>query len=268
MNKNSDSSYVPVKSAVRTMDLFELLSKYSEGLSLKSIAQHLDIPLSSTYNLALTLTDRGYLLRDERTRTYRLGPKFAQIQVSYLANTNLIQTAVPIMKKLQRETEETTSLAVLQGPRVLYMHKLLGQGSMQLIGPHGTSRYAHSNAAGKILLAQLTEIEINTVFPEEHLPQLTPHTISSRTVLKQKLREIRHAEVAYEHEEAIQGVWAMASCIWDQDGFPVAAISIVAPITRLKTKDTTDWHMLIKEAAHEISVRLGYRMPTFSYQHG
>jgi DNA-binding IclR family transcriptional regulator len=259
MSSERENNFIPVKSAVRTMDILELLAEYSDGMPLKSICQKLDIPLSSMYNLVMTLQERGYLLRDERSGFYQLGSKISQLQVSYLANTNLLQLAQPVMQRLMDKTGETSSLAILQGTRVMYVHKLLGEGSQQLIGPGGTYRYAHANAGGKVLLAQLTDSEIDNLFVDDYLPRLTPNTISCRSELKLALIEIQKQGVAYEDEEAVAGVWAVASCIFDRDGYTVAAISIVAPTERLGEKNYSNWDDLVKTAAIEISMKLGFR---------
>ena len=50
-----------VKSALRVLDIFELLAQYPDGISLSEISAKLSIPKSSTHNLLATLMSRSYL---------------------------------------------------------------------------------------------------------------------------------------------------------------------------------------------------------------
>nr|MDH3152913.1 helix-turn-helix domain-containing protein [Bacillus licheniformis] len=67
-----------VKSAVRVVRIFELLSNHPDGLTVKEISKELSSPQSSTFNLAATLLDEGYLQQDAVKR-YRLGAKLIQV---------------------------------------------------------------------------------------------------------------------------------------------------------------------------------------------
>src|SRR5574340_826190 len=139
-----------VKSAGRTLDVLELLSKHPQGLTLSEIGSNLDIPLSSLHNLCATLVSRGYLIRD-KTNLFQLGPKIGQLKATYHENVNLILLADSQMEKITKITGETTSLAVLQGTTTVFIHKRPGEGILQVINPVGTRILAHCTGSGKIM---------------------------------------------------------------------------------------------------------------------
>ena len=56
-----------VKTADRTLEVFELFAQERQPLSLSDIARLLQIPISSCHDLVRTLQARGYL--------YELGPR-------------------------------------------------------------------------------------------------------------------------------------------------------------------------------------------------
>jgi DNA-binding IclR family transcriptional regulator len=247
-----------VKSSMRTLDILELLAEHPDGLSFTEICNLLEMPLSSSHNLITTLTYRGYLVRTNRGSTLQLGPKLAQLNVAYHANNNLILLADSQMEKLRDVTGETTSLVVLQGARIVFIHKRPCTGNLQVINPVGTRLYAHSTGSGKTILANLPESEIDLLYPGEELPGFTPHTITIKTRLKEELATIREQGYAFDHQESEEGVWAVASCIWNQEGQPFAALSIVAPNARISHKDISSWPDLVSDCAAKISFQLGY----------
>ena len=67
-----------VKSAERVLKIFELLSYYPDGLTLKELSLELGYAKSSMYELVKTLSQMDYLLEDENKR-YSLGAKLIQL---------------------------------------------------------------------------------------------------------------------------------------------------------------------------------------------
>lgn len=67
-----------VKSVVRALEIFELLGKNKNGLSVVDISKNLNIPQSSVSNLVKTLHDLGYITRDD-AKKYVLGMGLIQL---------------------------------------------------------------------------------------------------------------------------------------------------------------------------------------------
>src|SRR6266542_4602296 len=67
----------PVKSADRTLDIFELLAAEPNGLTVAQSSQRLDLPRSSTHGLVRTLHARGYLMQNGGRR-FRLCARLIQ----------------------------------------------------------------------------------------------------------------------------------------------------------------------------------------------
>jgi DNA-binding IclR family transcriptional regulator len=246
-----------IKSAGRTLDVLEILSEYSDGLSLSELSKKLNIPLSSLHELCATLVIRGYLIRD-RTNIYNLGPKVGQLRANYQANNNLILLADTQMEKITQITKETTSFAVLQGNMIVFVHKRPGDGILQVINPVGTRLPAHCTGSGKIMLAYLAEEEIDKLYPKEKLENITNNSVKTKTELKEELKRIYKLGYAFNNQESETGVWAVASCIRDHEGKPIGSLSVVAPRARILTKDHSGWELLVRDASKDISYKLGF----------
>lgn len=249
-----------VKSAARALNILELLANYPEGLTLSQICDELDIPFSSMYDLAGTLTHYGFLLRDDATLLYRLGPKMLQLAGKFWANQDLVGTAAPIMAEIRDRVGETTSLSILQDDLIVFVHKAPARGVVQVVNPVGTRLPAHATGSGKVMLAHLSEDELHQRYPQEQLEKITPSTIGTRTELFEALTRTRATGYAEDQEESQIGVWAVAACIRDALGEPMAALSIVAPAFRVEAKDHDQWPELVIEGAARISSLFGFRI--------
>lgn len=248
-----------VKSAARTLDILDFLAEHPGGATLTDIQVHFKIPFSSLYNILTTLVLKGYLVRNEQTMLYHLGHKVGQLASSYYEQVDLIQISEPYMKQLSRLTGETTSLTVLRGDLIVFIHKVVGEGVLQIVNPVGTTLAAHATGSGKVMLSCLPESEIDRLYPQEELQVFTPNTVTTRAKLKALLKEAAECGYAYDNEESNMGVWALASPIRDRLNRPVAALSIVGLIGRILQKDHLDWVPHIKRMAMEASRALGYQ---------
>lgn len=248
-----------VKSARRVIDVFELLSRNPEGMSLKQISQSLRIPPSSCHGLLWTLINLGYIVKDDFALTYRLGTKLFELAGAHIESLDLIQIADPIMEHMSRTCNEAVSLAVLEGTDVVFIHKKTSGGVIRIVNPVGTHLPAHGTALGKVILAELPPDELDVLYPHDELVRWTPHTITSKQALKRCLAEARERGVAYDREESAIGIQAVGSVVRDHNGFPVAAISVAALAAH--KRDEEYWHRLervVKAGASIISARLGY----------
>ncbi|MBA7545772.1 HTH-type transcriptional repressor AllR [subsurface metagenome] len=121
----------------------------------------------------------------------------------------------------------------------------------------GSTFPAYAAATGKALLSELTEAEIDSLYPHEKLQQITKKTIATKTELKLELEQIRKVGVAFNKEGRYEGVEAISSVIRDVNCKAVAAISIAAPIVRLDDTKHERIAELIRLGARLISHRLG-----------
>ena len=70
----------------RSIDILELLAdRPSEALTLSEIARLLQLNKASCHTILVALTDRHYLTKDERDKTYRLGPAVLTLAGSLLS---------------------------------------------------------------------------------------------------------------------------------------------------------------------------------------
>lgn len=63
-----------MKSSARTLEMLELMTRQSSGLSMSEMPSFNGILLSSMHGLVTTLEERVYLLRDAKYRRSLIGP--------------------------------------------------------------------------------------------------------------------------------------------------------------------------------------------------
>ncbi|MEA2644832.1 MAG: hypothetical protein QOG08_1858, partial [Chloroflexota bacterium] len=91
------------------------------------------------------------------------------------------------------------------------------------------------------------------------LEPATAHTIVDRAALEQQLATASEAGFARTFQELEMGLNAIAAPVFSAHGDVVAAIDVSGPAHRLGEGDRPELVELTREAAADLSRRLGYR---------
>jgi len=124
----------------------------------------------------------------------------------------------------------------------------------------GSRTKAHSCAVGKVLLADLSEDQLDKYITQQGLPKLTERTLTDPAQLKKHLEAVRTRGCAVDDEENERGIRCVAAPIRNESGKVVAATSISGPairVTREKIRGTLQREVM--ETAAHVSKRLGFR---------
>jgi len=244
-----------VKSAVRALEIFELLAKNKNGLSVVDISKNLNIPQSSASNLVKTLLDSGYLTRDE-TKKYVLGVRLIQLGAVAMESLDIGVVAKPILQRLVERVQETVFLAIRAQNEVVYILKIDSNSSVNTTAQPGYHRPLYHTGLGKAFLSSMTKKEQNEILSNIDLIAITSHTITNKETLIEQLEQFRCQGYSIDDEEGEYGLYCIATTVSNLDKNIEAAISISGLKTRLLPKKDVITRYLI-DSANEISLRLG-----------
>lgn len=205
---------------------FRLLGAFAparQELTLGELTSHAGLPRSTVHRLAGQLEAEGALVRT--ARGWRLGSRLFELGQLVPTQQRLRERALPHMGDLFEATHQTIQLAVLEGSEVLYVEVLAGHNRVRTPSRRGGRMPAHCTALGKALLA------FSGPGPtiEGPLERRTRRTITDLGELAVELREVRRSGIAYDREEAQEGLSCVAAPIIGFGGKAVAAISVAMP---------------------------------------
>ena len=252
--RNATSYAVPAVDSA--MSILETLGA-AQPMSLTELSRKLGLGKSSIYRLLVTLALRGYVEKDPHTDCYRLTYRLFAVGSRAAEQSGLRDVAQPIMQRLASRTGETVNLGVLDGFRTVSIYLVESAHPLRIhmrIG--GVS--AHATSTGKILLAALPPDELARRLVGRRLRSLTGRTIKSRSALQAELRRVRDQGYAIDDEECSLGLRCVGAPVRDHRGTVVAALSVVAPCHRLPHEEMPAAIGTVRDAAQEISLRLGY----------
>jgi DNA-binding IclR family transcriptional regulator len=245
------------RSIIRIADILNCFSVEEPVHNLTAISKRLELPKSTTHRLLTTLVSQGFLMRDVHGRGYQLGYQLLHWGMVAQAALDLRNEALPILRALSKSVDETAILTVRDGPRGLYLEIVESSQPVRLTMQVGQRLRLHAGASSKVLLAFLSEAEIEQILSTIELLPFTPHTITDQALLRAELAAIRQRGYATSLEETDQGAMGIAAPVYDRTGQPVAGIGIAAPLTRIPQTRVPEVAPLVIDASRQLSARLG-----------
>src|SRR5919199_745002 len=228
-----------------------------QALRVAEAADLLGVARSTAHRLLNALRRRDFVMQDRPNGAYRPGPALNAIGLAAISRIDIRRVARPVLEELQEKTQETVSLAVLEGATIRFVDCVESVRSVRVGNRTGVVRPAHASAVGKVILAQLPISEVERRYPDEDIPAGTPAALTDRGALLRELDEVRAQGYALNWEESAEGVSAVAVALRDTSGTPVAALGIAAPSSRMGSVEAVRaFAPLILEASERVQERL------------
>lgn len=219
------------------------------------IADQVGIHKSTVHRLLGTLERKRFLQRDPDTGIYRLGIRL--VQMSYLAfeHNDLSRVALPTMRRLCEQYQETIHLAVLDETDVVFVNIIESPQRVKLAAELGQRLPAFATASGKAILAFLPVEALQRIL-KQGMPVFTSHTPRTPQQVLEEVQAVRKRGYALSEEEYEEDVNAVAAPIFDGLGSPVASIAIAGPAFRLTHERLVEYGPALQIVAAEISQAL------------
>lgn len=241
-----------VQSVVRTFRVLEALADRDAEMTVADVAASVDLAPSTVHRLLSTLTSLGYA-RHTPDRRYALGP--ALISLGDRATPQVAVVAGPVLEELERATEETVNLAVLDGDLVTYVAQRASRHHMRMFTEVGRRVLPHASGVGKAILATLPQQRVTDLVRRTGMPRFTDSTLTSESALLADLRESRRRGFTIDDGEQEVGVRCIAMAV---PGAPVpTAVSISGPAARISDASLPAAVESLAAAAHRLAELLG-----------
>lgn len=247
---NSSRTSSTVAMALRVL---KLLSENPDGIGVSDVARRMGIGRSTAHMLLATLVEQEFALQNEESQ-YVLGITAFEVGAAVPDAARFGGELLGPMRELADLSGEAVSLAIPWHRDAIIVQRFETNHVLRVDIGVGTRMPLISCASGKIMLASLSDAEIDNLYPEDDLPPVTEHSIRSKDLLKSVIlptvRRQRYAVTEGEYAEGIDGV---AAGVTDSTGSVVAALSVAGPSSRFSTDK---WVSGLLQAADDMTALL------------
>jgi IclR family acetate operon transcriptional repressor len=223
----------------RAAQLLVRVVESARPLGVGELAEHSQLPKSTTSRLLTALERQGLLQRDGDRGALRPGPVLMRFAQNTQPDVTLVELADEHLDALAGESGETINLAVATP---LGVDQLSQRDSRHFIGSTnwvGRRVPFHLAANGKVFLAW--------------------GAADSDRVSDAELRQVRQRGYATAVDELEVGLTALAAPVFGGDGRVTAALSISGPTLRLGKSRIEELAPTLQAEAQKLSRKLGHQ---------
>jgi IclR family pca regulon transcriptional regulator len=253
-----------IQSLARGLNILELVAESSLPITLTEIANQAHLTKTTSQRFLSTLCSLGYLRRREN-KSYVLSTRVLSLAHIFLNTSSLVRMAKPYLDELSSELDKTVNLAVLEDVHTLFLYRREVRRFMKYdLGP-GSKLPCYAGALGKVLLAGLSNEELNKRIDKIEFYPITPKTILSKKKLRQEITETKERGYSICDQELSLDMYSIAVPLLDKRGEVVAAVNVSM---EFNSKDSPNLSRVIKilmEKGKIISANQGYNGPYPSY---
>jgi IclR family pca regulon transcriptional regulator len=245
-----------VHSLARGLAVIRSFDREHAEMTSSEVAERTDLNRAAARRFLLTLVREGYAETDGKR--FRLRPQVLELGYAALSSLSFAEIATPSMQELSNRVEETCLAVVLDGRDVVYIAKTTSRRIVNVSIEVGSRIPAYSVSSGRVLLAALTDDELDRYLATAEPVRHTETTVVDRGELRALVLAVRESGWAIVDQEYEIGFRSLSVPVRDRSGATVAALNLSCPSPRvaLETMRVTFLPALLDTAA-----RVGSLLP-------
>lgn len=202
-------NYKRVPAIDKCFSILEFMTETRRPLGFTEIVRELDLNKSTVFNILHTLDDLGIVDKGP-DGLFNLGSKLFILGKAAAVGSDLIRTIHPYLEKINSEYRLSTFFGILSGKNVIIIDKADKAQKIKISSEIGMKISVFAGVAGKALLSQLPESAIDDTLQNYKINKYTQKTITDKSILKKDILKVRETGIAYDMEEYIEGLVAVA----------------------------------------------------------
>lgn len=225
-------------------------------LSLKEVAEVARVTHPSALRTAYTLAEADFLVRNPRTKGYRLGPKAVSIGLATLGAMTLPEICEPFLVELRNSTDHTIKLGVAAGNDVVVVARVVSRHHPPSVQYVGARTPLTAGSLGRAILAWRSHNTVAHQHEGDDRPPRTPHSLRGDR-LKIELAETRRRGYSLNNQGVTLENRSVGAPLMDPLGGVAGSINLSASVQRCTLSQIEAIYApMVVETARRISATL------------
>lgn len=245
--------------AVRLVGVLRHLAEADGEVTVKGLADALDLPPSTAHRMLGQLARTGMVEADGARHRYRPGVEYYRLAALVAGRMDLAEIARPIMDAVVAECGETCVLGLYLPNERRMMFVARADSAHPLRYPLALHRPLSVawGASGRAILAFLPAEEIDAVLTLREASPATGAALPRPSEMHRLLAHIHARGVAVSHGEKIPGAVGIAAPVMRAGGQAIGSLSVTIPALRFQPDSEAGLVELVRGQAAALSRALG-----------
>ena len=237
-----------VESLARGLAVMRAFREQNDRLTLSDVSRITGLSRAAVRRSLLTLEALGYA--ESSGRYFSLSPQVLTLAQAYLSSSPVPRVAQSFLEKVSERLGESCSLSILHHDEVIYIARSAKKRIGSLHRDVGTHLPAHCTSMGRVLLAALSDRELDAFLGHAKLESYTRNTITDADELRAAIDKVRRSNYCLVDEELEIDLRTLAIPIQNAPGRVIAAMNIGARASLTSRKQMLDDFLpVMREAA-------------------
>lgn len=208
----------------RSLKVIETMGGQREPFTISDLARATGLPKPSVRRVLHTLCALGYA--GNEGRGFRLTPKIVRFATAFLSGEGHAQVLQPACEELSQQTGQSCLVGVLDDNDVLVVAYTMPQQLMSRSLGVGTRFPAYCTAAGRILMGQKSDAELDAYLSELRPVAQTEATCISKARIKAEILATRGRGYSVMEDEFVMGWRTVAFPLLRHDGSTFGTLNL------------------------------------------
>lgn len=249
-----------VNSLARGLSILESFDAANPIMGIAELARKTSLPKSTVHRLIQTMCALRYVISDDASNKYMLGPKVLDLGFTVLSSLDLRDVAAPYLRMFSKSSGETVNLAILDGWQLVYVERLKTQKIVNINLHIGSRLELYNTSMGRVLAAFQSEEWLSKYLEYlQHIPETRKYIVEGGKIFREILAGVKEKGYAINNEELAPGLRSVAAPVNNREGKVIGAVN-VAVSSGLFSLERLEKELLppLLETTQAISAALGY----------
>jgi IclR family pca regulon transcriptional regulator len=229
--------------------------RHSPKMRCSDVAAKTGLTRAAARRYLLTLRELGYLGADGDW--FYPMPRILELGYSFISSARLEDFVEPILKRLSDETGTAAHFAVLDKNETLCLGSVFSPKMSGFFISIGARHPAYAGSMGKVLLAGLSDKELDAYLASVPRSTHTAETLTGTTALRREVLAARKAGYALNRGELNTGIVGIAVPVCGKNGSVAAVVNVNwISVNGIKQAEIKRCLGPLREAAEQIELRL------------
>lgn len=199
------------------LTILDVFQEPPHRFSLNAIVQKTAMNRTTVYRNLCTLETRGFVTKDDKTKTYRLGPTTFMFGNLYLSSGSYEERVYNVLEEIAARTKESVGLARRDGDKVVSIYSVEAHQSIKMNDRPGTFYPMNKGSYGKCLMAFHEKPVTAEKLRGMKFEKTTPNTLTTPEEILAEYKKIREQGYVISIDENLSYVIGVGIPIRGQD---------------------------------------------------
>lgn len=256
-DKMKDNDVNSMSSLKKAFLILHQLSESPYEYTPTLLAQKTGVNRTTIHRILQELADFDVVIKNESTKTYRIGPNIYRMGSVYHHNLNFKSKLEEILNMMSQESKESVGLAIRDEEKIISLYEIETFQPLKMNYKPGLFYPMNRGCYGKCLMAYYDENRVKELLYSQKFEKISKNTLTDPEEILEEYRKIREQGFVISEEETFDYAMGVGIPIFDSKG----NVSTCVAISFLKQANYKEKSEELKEILFKYSDTLSKYIP-------